>query len=94
MKELSAYDKNDRQTTLIHETSAGTKLITITSAWDAVGRKTVEAKNGTPTTYSYDDADRLAGQQVSSGFATISYDAVGNILVKAHQGANSVASRR
>jgi hypothetical protein len=50
--ELMAYDKNDRLTTQVQETAAGTKIITIMSAWDAVSRKTVETKNGNPTTYA------------------------------------------
>ena len=49
-KEMLAYDKDDRLTTQVYETSAGTKIATIVSAWDAVGRKTVETKNGTPAT--------------------------------------------
>ena len=42
--------------------------------------------NSATTTYTYDNPDRLTGQQVAGGSATFTMDAVGDILVKAQEG--------
>jgi YD repeat-containing protein len=61
-------------------------LPTTSDAFDAAGRKTKQVRNRTPTTYTYDNADRLTGQQVTGGWATFVMDSVGNILVKSQEG--------
>ncbi|MFO0538494.1 MAG: hypothetical protein ACK5ZK_02565, partial [Armatimonadota bacterium] len=54
--------------------------------YDAAGRKTKQVRNTTTTTYTYDNADRLTGQQVTGARATFVMDAVGNITVKSQEG--------
>lgn len=58
-----------------------------TTVYDLAGQVTasVDALSHR-TSYSYDNADRLTGQQVVGGSATFTMDSVGNILVKAQEG--------
>jgi YD repeat-containing protein len=80
------YDPTNRITTLIEATTAGVPIMTIIDTWDAGGRKSVSMRDGVATTYSYDSANRLTGQQTAGGVATFTMDAGGNELVKWHQG--------
>ena len=47
---------------------------------------TADLDPSTTTTYTYDNADRLTGQQVTGARATFVMDAVGNITVKPQEG--------
>lgn len=83
--EVMQYDKNSRLTTQVYFDGA-TRISTIIDIWDVVGRKTKQTKDGVVTSYSYDGADRLTGQQVASGYSTFVFDPVGSLLVKSEQG--------
>lgn len=53
---------------------------------DAAVQETKQVAIGVATSYSYDNASRLTGQQTSGAFSTFTYDVVGNQTVKHHQG--------
>lgn len=46
----------------------------------------MQLRDDLTTSYSYDAASRLTGQQASGRFATLVYDLIGNVLLKAYQG--------
>ena len=52
----------------------------------AGGRKSVGARDGVATTYSYDNANRLTLELSAGGTATFTMDANGNELVKWRRG--------
>jgi len=62
--------------------------VTVVDTYNAAGLKIVQSRAGSPTTYVYDNADRLTNQQLAGAFATFTMDAVGNITVKHQEGTN------
>ncbi|MBX3095993.1 MAG: RHS repeat protein [Fimbriimonadaceae bacterium] len=54
--------------------------------YDIAGRKVSQTVDAVTTLYTYDNASRLTGQQVTGARATFAYDEVGNQTVKHHEG--------
>jgi len=79
-----------RQLTTVIQYQVGSPIITIVDAYAGNGWKTshnvVTMASSLLTTYTNDAKGRLLGQQGASVYATFSYDAVDNTLVKWHQG--------
>jgi YD repeat-containing protein len=86
-----SYDPTGRKTTIVELNAALSPISTLVDAYDGAGRKTSWNNNGTITTYSNDNANRLTGQQLVDAFATFAYDPVGNVLVKNQQGSNPIS---
>ena len=82
------YDSVGRITTQIEYNAAGQRIYTMVDSYDAVGNRVKRVANGNPTTWLYDDAHRLIGQQKSGQAATFAYDANSNLTTKWHQGGN------
>ncbi len=86
---LTAYDALSRVVTQV-ERVGGSPILTIVDAYDSAGRKISQLRDAVLTSYTYDTADRLTGQQVAGAFATFTMDAVGNITVKSQQGSSPI----
>ncbi|GMV88358.1 MAG: hypothetical protein AMXMBFR81_12890 [Chthonomonas sp.] len=82
------YDSVGRVTTHIEFDSSNQRIYTMVDSYDAVGNRTGRNTNGNPTTWLYDDAYRLIGQEKSGQTATFSYDENSNLVLKHHQGGN------
>src|SRR5438034_465053 len=83
------YDAAGRLTTQIElKTATSAPILTMVDTYDAVGNRTGRIQDGVRTTWTYDNGDRLTAQQTSGGFATFTYDAVGNTLLKNQQGSS------
>ncbi|GMV87963.1 MAG: hypothetical protein AMXMBFR81_08940 [Chthonomonas sp.] len=82
------YDSVGRITTQIEYNAAGQGIYTMVDSYDAVGNRIGRNTNGNPTTWLYDEAYRLIGQQKSGQAATFSYDNNSNLTTKWHQGGN------
>jgi YD repeat-containing protein len=82
-----AYDLTGRLTTQIDYNGA-TPIGTFIDTYNAAGIRTGRLQDGTAITWTYDGIYRLIGQTKSGQRATFSYDAAGNLLVKAHEGSN------
>ena len=80
------YDSVGRVTTQIEYNAAGQRIYTMVDSYDAVGNRIGRNTNGNPTTWLYDDAYRLIGQQKSGQRATFAYDNNSNLTTKWHQG--------
>jgi RHS repeat-associated protein len=80
------YDSVGRIATQIEYNAAGQRIYTMVDSYDAVGNRVKRVANGNPTTWLYDDAYRLTGQQKSGQTATFSYDNNSNLTTKWHQG--------
>ena len=52
------------------------------------GRKISQLRDGVVTSYTYDAADRLTGQQLAGAYGTYTMDSVGNITVKHEEGSS------
>jgi YD repeat-containing protein len=86
------YDNVGRLTTQIeYVTSSNLPFITLIDGYDAVGNRVSHVQDGVSTTWVYDDIYRLIRQEKSGERATFSYDAVGNILTKHHQGSSPMS---
>ncbi len=57
-------------------------------AREDAGNRTGPTRDGVLTTWTYDTAYRLMGQQTSGGWATFTYDGAGNMTFKAHHGSS------
>ena len=68
------YDSVGRITTQIELNSSNQRIYTMVDSYDAVGNRTGRNTNGNPTTWLYDDAYRLTGQQKSGQTATFAYE--------------------
>lgn len=84
------YDPVGRTTSVIELGAALAPIATLVDSYDGIGRKTTSNRDNTVTSYVYDNADRLTGQQLSGAYATFNYDAVGNVSVKWHQGTSPI----
>ncbi|MEO8134796.1 MAG: RHS repeat-associated core domain-containing protein, partial [Betaproteobacteria bacterium] len=73
--ESFGYDARGR---LSSETRTGSNPFAISHAYNAVGNRTQTTKGGVPTTFSYDNNDRLLGD----GTASYAYDANGNLVTR------------
>jgi RHS repeat-associated protein len=82
------YDSVGRITTQIEYNAAGQRIYTMVDSYDAVGNRIGRVTNGNATTWLYDDAYRLIGQQKSGQTATFVYDQNSNLTTKWHQGGN------
>jgi len=82
------YDSVGRITTQIEYNASNQGIYTMVDSYDAVGNRVKRVANGNPTTWLYDDAHRLIGQQKSGQAATFAYDANSNLTTKWHQGGN------
>ena len=82
------YDSVGRLTTQVEYNASNQGIYTMVDSYDAVGSRVKRVANGNPTTWLYDDAYRLIGQQKSGQTATFSYDANSNLTTKWPQGGN------
>ncbi len=82
------YDSVGRLTTQVEYNASNQGIYTMVDSYDAVGNRVKRVANGNPTTWLYDDAYRLTGQQKSGQTATFVYDANSNLTTKWHQGGN------
>jgi RHS repeat-associated protein len=73
--ETYGYDAKGR---LASEVRSGTNPRNISHTYDAVGNRLQTINGGTPTTFAYDNDDRLLGD----GTATYTWDANGNLVNK------------
>jgi RHS repeat-associated protein len=80
------YDSAGRLTTQVELNASNQGIYTMVDSYDAVGNRAKRVANGNPTTWLYDDAYRLIGQQKSGQAATFVYDANSNLTTKWHQG--------
>jgi YD repeat-containing protein len=85
------YDAADRRTTLIEVVVGSTPIVTIVDTYDNVGNRTVQNKDGTITSWTYDAEYRLVSQILSGARATFSYDNAGNLTVKWQEGTNPMS---
>ena len=82
------YDSVGRLTTQVEYNASNQGIYTMVDSYDAVGNRVKRVANGNPTTWLYDDAYRLTGQQKSGQAATFAYDNNSNLSTKWHQGGN------
>jgi RHS repeat-associated protein len=68
------YDAVGRVTGINHYNGTGTALLSYVYNWDSASRLTSEVDNGTPLTFTYDNAN----QETADGLHTYTYDSTGN----------------
>ena len=61
-------------------------MSTQVDTYNAVGNRTLRNLNNVLTTWTYDNAYRLLGQQTAGAYATFTYDTVGNTTTKWQSG--------
>jgi RHS repeat-associated protein len=69
-----SFDGAGRLTNLNHKNGSGTSLANYTYTYDNADRVSTEVRNGTTTSYNYDDTNQVTGD----GTRNYSYDANGN----------------
>jgi RHS repeat-associated protein len=90
------YDAAGRQTGVVNRTSGGTLLLRHTYAYDAAGRRTVQADAaGVRTTWAYDNAGQLTAEQRNGAQAlslTYRYDPAGNRTLRVDAGVRTTST--